>query len=462
MNNPNTSNLSRRLFLAQSSAYVAAFAGLKALAEGPGSSLRTSRTVGGYGPLVSDPAGLLDLPARFSYKVISQVGQTMADGLLVPDKADGMGAFAGPDGTTIVVRNHEIQPFDRGPFVDAKRLPEGFDAGALYDRGASRAATAGTTTLVYDTRGQQLVRQWMSLGGTIRNCAGGPTPWGSWISCEETVERAGDNVFESRPFVCTKDHGYNFEVPATTEPQLHRAEPLVAMGRFCHEAVAVDPASGVVYQTEDVDDSAIYRFIPHQPGKLSAGGKLQGLAVVDKPSLDTRNWHATSVRVGDRLPVRWIDLDNPEAPDDDLRYRVYEAGGARFARGEGMWFVDGQIYFACTSGGRQRIGQIWRYRPTSAGGGELELFIEPNDSQLVKNADNLTAAPSGDLVVCEDRDGDEVRIVGVTPRGELYPLAQNHAHTEFAGVCFSPDGSTLFVNLQHVGKTLAIAGPWRG
>ncbi len=457
------SRSTRRQFLAQSAAYAAAFASLRSFAETVATTVhRVSRAATGYGPLVSDPAGLLDLPRGFSYRVISRVGETMADGLLVPDKPDGMATFAGPDGTTIIVRNHEINPFHRGPFADPENLPANLERAKLYDvGGGSRTATAGVTTMVYDTRSKELLRQWLSLGGTIGNCAGGPTPWGSWITCEETTERAGKNTFELNKFECAKDHGYNFEVPATAEPMLHKAEPLVAMGRFRHEAVAVDPESGIVYQTEDMDDGAIYRFIPNTPGKLADGGKLQGLAIRGGKSVDTRNWDATTVEVGAPLDVRWIDLNNVESPDDDLRYRVYDAGGARFARGEGMWYVDGQIYFACTSGGKQQIGQIWRYTPSSTSEGQLELFVEPNDSSLVKNADNLTASPWGDLVVCEDRDGDEIRIVGLTSEGNLYPLAQNHANTEFSGVCFSPDGSTMFVNLQHEGLTLAISGPWR-
>ena len=93
--------------------------------------------------------------------------------------------------------------------------------------------------------------------------------------------------------------------------------------------------------------------------------------------------------------------------------------------------------------------------------GRLELFIEPNDSRLIDSADNLTVAPWGDVVVCEDRKGAVVRLVGVTPGGDIYTLAHSHLRTEFAGVTFSPDGSTLFVNAQGKGLTLAITGPWK-
>ena len=133
-----------------------------------------------------------------------------------------------------------------------------------------------------------------------------------------------------------------------------------------------------------------------------------------------------------------------------------------------MWQADEGVYFACTNGGAGRRGQLWRYVPSPREGtprevdqpARLELFVEPNDSRLVESADNLTMSPFGDLVVCEDRQGELVRLVGVTPAGGLYTLAENHARTEFAGVTFSPDGTTLFVNLQERGETFAITGRW--
>jgi len=153
-----------------------------------------------------------------------------------------------------------------------------------------------------------------------------------------------------------------------------------------------------------------------------------------------------------------------------LRHRGFAQGAARFARGEGMWYGREAIYFACTNGGRKEIGQIWRYFPSPSEGkpeeeknpGKLELFVEPNDGNLVENADNLTVAPWGDLIVCEDRDGPP-SLVGITPQGGFYKLGKNAvSDSELAGVTFSPDGTTLFVNIQHDGLTLAITGPWRG
>lgn len=458
--------ISRRHFLRSAAAVPLGFGGLHRLLGG-GSPLVASALGDRFGPLVPDPEGILDLPAGFRYRVVSRSGSLMADGFRVPSSPDGMAAFPGPDGTTLLVRNHEVNSDagdDEGAFGRRGESPlasDALDPGLFYDPGEDRPALGGTTNLLVDTRDLRLVEERLSLTGTVRNCAGGPTPWGTWITCEETVERAGSSGL-------SRDHGYNFEVPATMDGLPARPVPLHAMGRFNHEAVAVDPASGVVYQTEDRGDSLIYRFLPRTPGVLSDGGRLQALAVVDRPSLDTRNWEERGVRPGEPLRATWLDLEGIDAPDDDLRHRGFEAGAARFARGEGMWYGDGAIYFACTNGGRARKGQVWRYRPApgegeeGAGtpGGTLELFVEPDDGTLVENADNLTMAPWGDLIVCEDGTGDDY-LVGVTPEGELYSFARCAASTsELAGACFSPDGSTFFVNIQADGLTLAIQGPW--
>lgn len=295
----------------------------------------------------------------------------------------------------------------------------------------------------------------------MRNCAGGPTPWQTWISCEETTQKAGDGG--------TKDHGYNFEVLATAASGIAEPVPLRAMGRFNHEAVAVDPASGVVYQTEDRGDGLIYRFLPSTPGELAKGGRLQALVVDGQPSLDLRNWKEQTARPRQAFCTRWIDLDDVEAPEDDLRFRGFEAGAARFARGEGMWYGQSTVYFACTNGGRAKKGQIWRYTPSRFEGqsaeknepGTLELFVEPNSGGLIDNADNLTVSPWGDLILCEDGSGRQF-LVGVTPAGTIYKFARNAvSRSEFAGATFAPDGSTLFVNIQSDGLTLAITGPWK-
>jgi secreted PhoX family phosphatase len=442
-------NMDRREFARSLTAL--AFAGLVGCANGG----RSARTAGAS--LVPDPQGLLDLPPGYAYRVISRAGDAMDDGHVVGDRADGMGCFAIGKGRVALVRNHELQAkhHDTGPF--------GTRAVALaYDRvGDGRALPGGTSTLIYDLRSGRVEAQYQSLAGTIRNCAGGTTPWGSWLTCEEDVTRAGNGV--------ARDHGWVFEVPAAHKGLVDPV-PLKAMGRFNHEAAAVDPATGVVYLTEDRDDSLFYRFLPERRGQLAAGGRLQALAFVDTGLDDTRNWSGITLARGTDQPVRWIDLDGTESPDDDLRMRGHAAGAARFARGEGVHFGNGSVYFCCTSGGAAKLGQVMRYRPSRFEGrtderaspGMLQNFVESDDPDLFNFGDNLTVGPTGHLVVCEDQYSviSDNHLRGVTPKGDVYTLGRCRVQSELAGACFSPDGSTLFVNIYSPAMTLAITGPW--
>lgn len=467
MSNP--SYINRRDFLKTTSISVG-FLGLQALMT----SRLSGQPVGtlpsrakGFGKLVEQPGGLLSLPEKFSYTTISKTGDIMNDGYAVPGAHDGMAAFPGPDGMTILVRNHELSPADKrgSPFSAQPEAWENLDKSLVYDTAHNRPACGGgTSTLVFNTATQELVSHHLSLVGTIRNCSGGPTPWGSWITCEEEVIRASNQL--------DKDHGYNFEVPASATPGLVTPVPLEEMGRFNHEAVAVDTKSGIVYQTEDRPDGLIYRFIPNEKGVLANGGKLQALAIKSQPSRDTRNWEKSGQETFPTYQpyaVEWIDLDDPRSPNDDLRVRGFDQGAARFARGEGMFYGNGEIYFACTNGGAKRFGQVFRYRPSPYEGtareaehpGTVELFIESQDNQLMQSCDNLTVAPWGDVVICEDYGGDST-LIGITPEGTIYKIGQVQIDSELAGCCFSPDGSTLFVNIQNKpGQTLAITGPWK-
>lgn len=458
--------ISRRRFLGSAAAISLGFTGLGcARTESSAASIDPGL---GFGPLMDDPDGIIALPEGFGYRIVSQRGERMTDGFFVPTRHDGMATFPGPRGMTLLVRNHEVNPGNDladGAFGPDLALLDRLDPSLLYDAGTDGSpALGGTTTLLYDTVEQRLVSHHLSLAGTLVNCAGGPTPWGSWVSCEEIVSESGGGW--------AQDHGYNFEVPAGVEGLPVQPVPLRAMGRFKHEAIAVHPASGVVYETEDLVDGLLYRFIPNVPGQLAQGGRLQALAVRGQPSLDTRNFGGRTIEPGMPMEVDWIDLEEVESPDDDLRYRGHAAGAARFARGEGIFYGEGdgtgEVFVACTNGGTAEKGQIWRYRPSPMEGepeerhrpGTLELFVEPNDGTLIENADNLTVAPWGDLVVCEDGTGDDY-LVGITPKGEIYKLARNlNGNGEFAGACFSPDGSTFFVNMQEDGWTLAITGPW--
>ncbi len=466
--------ISRRDFVKSAGTVTLGFIGLH---EWVG-SLRARQPYGSqverYGELVPDSDGLLDLPEGFTYKVLSRTGDAMDDGLKVPGKPDGMAAFHGPEGKVIIVCNHELTPDaveESGYGADNAGLNR-VDMAKFYDKGlGERPHLGGTSTLIYSLESRMVETHFLSLAGTCRNCAGGPTPWGSWLTCEESVQvaRSGNGDENTNE----KDHGYIFQVPATPTPMLTQAVPLKAMGRFNHEAVAVDPKSGVVFQTEDRHDGLIYRFIPNEAGILSKGGRLQALAIRGEKGIDTRNWPETkgsNFPVGESLPVEWIDLENVASSQDDLRYRGLGAGAARFARGEGMWYGNEEIYFACTNGGASMGGQIFRYVPSPFEGtaaeskdpGRLELYTEPNDTRLLENADNLTVAPWGDVILCED-GADEKYLRGITPEGKLYTLGYNRFNqSEFAGACFAPGTSepTLFVNIQTPGITLAITGPW--
>lgn len=458
-------SISRRRFIKQAGAVAMGFSGLHIF-----SGCSTERTMDpeviseAFGPLVKDSEGLFDLPEGFSYKIISRFQDTMDDGFMVPHRPDGMATFEGPDGLTILIRNHEVNPArggDESAFGSDFALTEKLSEEDFYDPGVNNnPGQGGTTTVVYDTENQQVVRQYLSLTGTLRNCAGGPTPWNSWLTCEEIVTHPDDTY--------AKSHGYVFEVPAKAEPGLARPVPIKAMGRFNHEAVAVDPHSNVLYLTEDDSEGLLYRFIPDTPGKLLEGGVLQALAIKGSESMDTRNWNGQTVEVGQTFETEWIEMDEVDNPDSDLRHRGFEKGAARFARGEGMWYGNDAVYFACTNGGREKLGQIWKYTPSTEEGasgeadnpGTVELFVEPNNSTMIENADNLTVSPWGDLIVCEDND-DSQDLIGITPEGSIYRFGRNaKSNSELAGATFSPDGSTLFMNIQHSGLTLAITGPW--
>jgi secreted PhoX family phosphatase len=434
-----TVKISRRSLLCGGAAVTAGFLGLRAALgpPGPGMSKR-------YGRLRREPLGYLHLPEGFSCVAISATGEEMSDGLRVPGGHDGMAAVPGPGGRTILVRNHELERHQAavGPFgARAERLDRVLPE-RIYDRGPGGAVhQGGTTTLVYDTRARRLERHFLSLAGTSRNCAGGPTPWGSWLSCEEDVRNGR---------APGRDHGYVFEVPATDAIGLAEPVPLKAMGRFNHEAAAVEPGSGDILLTEDRPNGLLYRFTPASPGELRKGGRLRALAFRERTA---------RVPLGRPLEVEWIDLDRVDAPGDTLRRRGAAAGAATFARGEGIWAGADGIYFCATTGGADGSGQIWRHRPGPPE--TLELFCEPGDPRLLKNGDNLTVSPWGDLFVCEDGPGWQ-RIVAVTPSGELYTFAENILNGyELAGGCFSPDGTTFFFNLQVPGVTLAITGPWK-
>jgi secreted PhoX family phosphatase len=443
---------SRRDFIKQSLAVSAGFAGLSQFLTHQSRAADTAMN-----PVIEK---WLELPERFNAKIISTWGDKMSDGFFVPGRADGMAAFL-VKGKIVLIRNHENSPTPTkySPYGEDMALFGKVNKGNVFDYGFGKTpGLGGTTTLIYNEERQIVEEQFLSLTGTYRNCAGGPTPWNSWITCEEDTA--------PKSAVAETFHGYNFEIPATNK-KLLTPVPLKEMGRFNHEAVCVDPSTGIVYQTEDAHDGLIYRFLPKTPGKLNKGGVLQALAIRGQKSFDTRNWTSDLIKVGDSLDVEWITLTNVDPDVDDLRLRGHAQGAALFARGEGMWFGNKEVYFACTNGGKKKSGQVFKYIPSAKEGsndenitsGKLVLFAEPNDTAILKYCDNLTVSPWGDVILVEDTSDAYIR--GITPEGKIYDIGRNIGSTsELAGVCFSPSGKTLFVNIQEQGLTFAITGPW--
>jgi uncharacterized protein len=451
------STIDRRRFLAGSGAF-----GGGLLLAGPLQAFlaRSGHARGsGYGPIapVKDQrtgAELLALPRGFEYWSFGEVGSVMSDGRPTPPAHDGMAAFQ--HGRKIhLVRNHEV----RGLGVAFGPVDQAYDA----------LAGGGCTITVFDPRHPRAIESYAVLSGTSTNCAGGATPRGSWITCEETLEVLG------------QPHGFVFEVPS--DGGLLDPVPLEGLGRFVHEAIAVDPRTWTVYLTEDAGSSSgLYRFVPRHQGDLTQG-KLQMLAVNGVAQADLSIGQA----VGVPLPVEWVDIDEP-VPDPITETSSVFAqgrvnGGAAFRRLEGAWYghEDRTIYFNSTDGGEAQAGQVWALTP---GRGKrrrpredtLSLVYEsPSPATLLK-PDNLTVGPGGGVLLCEDTDrARQTFLRGLTDDGTLYDFAANirpgvipgsttpQAWDEFAGATFSRDGQWLFVNIQTPGITFAITGPfWKG
>jgi len=461
-------------------------------AFGRGAKARAAVAGEGYGPLVAvaDQSGkeILALPAGFSYVTFGHIGSRMSDGNPTPLALDGMAAFRGDGRRVVLVRNHE----DRNNPGAGSIKPT---KGAYDSKGGG-----GTTTLVFDQKSRRPVLDFVSLNGTIVNCAGGIGYGGkSWITCEETVAGPEHTTADLR---FPQRHGYCFEVPAYGKGRNRKAQPIKAMGRFAHEALAVDQRTGVVYQTEDPGTgvgAGFFRYLAKDPKRLEAGGKLQMLGLKGKPQVDTRKGQT----VGDKLAVVWLDIANPD-PDykvnndpGSVYNQGFGAGGAKFNRLEGCWYDEGSIFFVSTSGGnaengdtnsdgfKEGFGQVWEYRPSARHGGILELIFESPGGEVLDSPDNLTVTPRGGLILCEDDASsdsdlsglapgveDVNRLIGLTPDGDPFAFAVNRLNSaEFAGACFSADGSTMFVNIfgdsrgtidehKDEGMTCAITGPW--
>ncbi|MFI6294289.1 alkaline phosphatase PhoX [Nonomuraea sp. NPDC050790] len=407
-----------------------------------------------YGPLrpVRDRTTgleLLKLPEGFSYISHGWTGDRMTDGRPTPALHDGMAAFrprwgfryGGPH-VTVLVRNHEV----------------GDLTGAYFSPNYDPQAGGGTTNLAFDTRRGAWLASWASLSGTVRNCAGGPTPWGSWLSCEETTLVNGE-----------VRHGYIFEVP---HDGVSDAVPYKEMGRFSHEAVAVDPATGYVYETEDATPSGLYRFRPRVRGKLGKGGTLEMLTIGDGP------YTTYADGTGTVYPeIGWVVIDEPDPGPGETSVveQGIAKGGASFRRLEGAWYHRRKVYIVSTSGGPAGQGQVFEYDLRRD---KMRVLFASPDASVLNNPDNICVSPRGGIVLCEDGSGAEF-LHGLTSDGEIFPFAENavvipeggvrgksvppgdYRGSEWCGSVFDPSGKWLFANIQTPGITFAITGPWR-
>lgn len=449
----------RREFLRQLTGTGSSLALCTAFAHFDGRLLAEDRApFDGFGPLraaVDETTGLplIKLPEGFRYVSYGWTNEAMSDGSPTPSAHDGMAVIQEADNEIVLCRNHEVG----APARAFGRESESYD----------RFGGGGCTNLVFDRQQEKFTSSRPSLSGTIKNCAGGATPWGTWLSCEETLDDPQTVLDGGNPL--TKPHGFVFEVPVDGQSD---PRPLEALGRFVHEAVAIDPVSGIVYLTEDTGTAGFYRLIPTTPGDLHAGGKLQMMAA--RRISDVRK----NVAAQAQFDVHWVDVDDPllaHSPGTIDGLGVFgqgkAKGGLTFARLEGCAVHDGIVFITATSGGHAQSGQLWRYDPREE---QLRLVYESPSPEILDMPDNIAISPRGGVLMCEDGDYHLQRLQVLTTEGHLFPLAENnlqleglHGHrgdfrsSEWAGPTFSADGQWLFVNIQTPGVTLAITGPWR-
>jgi secreted PhoX family phosphatase len=417
-------------------------------------------TAAGYGPLIDDPAGLLALPEGFSYKLVAQTGVTTLErGQPTPSDPDGAAAFVRHGGSgSVLVMNHEVSGSEPYP---VPKLP-----GLVYDP----AVGGGCTALEVDKNGNR-VSQHVTIAGTLNNCAGGRSPWNTWLTCEESEGAAGQ----------TKPHGYVFEVDPYDMDRNLDPKPIKALGRYAHESLVIDPDTGVFYLTEDASNpnGLLFRWTPPSSALPLERGSLRALpdtaGTLDALRATTLGGAyvpdlSVAVEPGTTYRMQWVTVPDRDASTLSVRKQFSAGQITRSRKLEGMWWGDGGAYFvasfARTSDGSaaQHDGQVWFIDPL-AQTIELKLHFAytPSDQDSDPDGpDNITVSPYGGVILAEDGDGKN-HLVGSTDSGEAFFFARNqHADdSEFAGVTFSRDRKTLFANVQVPGLTYAITGPWR-
>lgn len=432
-----------------------------------------------FPPLQDDPDGLLALPAGFSYAIVTRAGVSKLDeGQLTPNGHDGTAVFATGRGRYRLIQNHELKA---GSPLGVPHV-----AGTVYDEGAVDAG--GCTVISTDSRGTNL-GEFVGISGTSTNCAGGPTPWGTWLTCEETEDRAGKAWSgNGKSGTYAKDHGYVFEV---FHDGRHNPKPIKAFGRYAHEALAIDKARKHVFLSEDASgpNGLFYRWTAPEGFEMGANladrlgdtdGVLAAMQILmPDGSVLPDVAYLTSAQLGLPFPVQWKEVPDRDARTTSVRKQFADGEVTRGKKFEGVWGTDEGAYvvnsFAFSDGDLPadavpHDGMVWFYnyknetiqlvayfphQKTGASGAAAKY-----DDLTFDGPDNVTVTPWGSLVLAEDGVGAS-HVLSATPYGPTQAIARNQLNdSEFTGPTFSDDGKVLFVNMQTPGLTFAITGPW--